>query len=67
MRSLPGPALADDISANVALIGAAVVVGAFGSWRLDVIVGAGVATLFLASAARVVRDGLKALCWAQVR
>lgn len=51
----------NDIIANVAVIGAALVVRASGSWWPDALVGAGIAVLFLLSAVGVLRDGLNAL------
>jgi Co/Zn/Cd efflux system component len=51
----------NDIIANVAVIGAAVAVGQFGSWWPDVLVGAGIAALFLITALSVVREGIRSI------
>jgi Co/Zn/Cd efflux system component len=51
----------NDIIANVALIGAAIAVGQFGSWWPDILVGAGIALLFLVTAVSVVREGIRSL------
>jgi Co/Zn/Cd efflux system component len=50
-----------DITANVAVIGAAFAVGMTGSFWPDVAVGVGIAALFLVSAVGVMREGRKAL------
>jgi len=51
----------NDIIANCAVIGAAVGVGLSRSWWPDVVVGCGIAALFLVSAFGVLRDGVSAL------
>jgi Co/Zn/Cd efflux system component len=51
----------NDIGANVAVIGAAFAVGMTGSFWPDVVVGVGIAALFLVSALGVVTEGRKAL------
>jgi cation diffusion facilitator family transporter len=51
----------NDIVANGAVLGAALAVGVSGSWWPDVLVGAGIATLFVWTGISVVRDGLGAI------
>jgi cation diffusion facilitator family transporter len=51
----------NDIIANVALIGAAIAVGQSGSWWPDILVGAGIALLFLLTAVSVIREGIRSL------
>ncbi len=50
----------NDIIANVSVLAAAVVVRASGSWWPDVVVGVGIAALFLTSAFGVLREGVAA-------
>lgn len=56
----------NDIAANLAVVGASVLVGSFHSFWPDVIVGVGIALLFLLSAVGVLRDGLKSLAECEV-
>jgi Co/Zn/Cd efflux system component len=51
----------NDIAANVAVVGAALAVGMVRSWWPDVLVGLGIAALFLVSAIGVLTEGRKAL------
>ena len=51
----------NDIIANVAVIGAAVGVRVFASWWPDVLVGGGIATLFILSAVGVLRNAWREL------
>jgi cation diffusion facilitator family transporter len=57
----------NDIIANVAVIGAAFGVRAFATWWPDVLVGAGVATLFIVSALGVLRNARRELVEGQGR
>jgi Co/Zn/Cd efflux system component len=51
----------NDVIANVAVLASAGAVGALGTRWPDLVVGAGIAALFLVSATSVLRDGLRAL------
>src|SRR5690606_10612307 len=57
----------NDIAANLSVVGASVLVGSLHSFWPDVIVGVGIALLFLLSAIGVLRDGLNLLARPDVR